>query len=239
MHFFKIHHGFSSNPKFNLVSHRTKTPKAVVLGIITSLLEYASMQNPRGSVSGFNAEAYAFDLGIEEETVVTVCHALRNIGFITEGSIGSILDQMGSIRNWEEYQTYDRTAAERQRRFRENKRLASLVVTDVTRDVTDVTQRRVDKIREEDSSIVLFDEFWFLYPRKEAKQKARVAYKKALSGSSHEIILAGLRKYILAIKGKDAEFIAHPASWLNGKRWEDEQSSPPSIRNKMPSVAGG
>ncbi len=142
MHFFKIHHGFCNNPKFNLISHNTKQPKAIVLAVITSLLEYASMQKPRGSIDGFNAEAYAYDLGINEDSVVTICNALRNIEFISDSS----------IRNWEEYQTYDRTGAERQRKFRQNKKLVSSAVTDVTERnaLRNTEEKRRDKKRKEE-----------------------------------------------------------------------------------------
>ncbi len=146
MHFFKIHHGFCNNPKFNLISHRTKQPKAVVLGIITSLLEYASMQKPRGSIDGFSTEAYSFDLGINEGDIVTVCNALRDIGFI----LGS------SIRNWEEYQTYDRTGAERQRKYRENKKIAQSSITDVTERnaLRNTEEKRRDKKRKENNKYI-------------------------------------------------------------------------------------
>jgi hypothetical protein len=78
-----------------------------------------------------------------------------------------------------------------------------------------------------------------LYPKKVAKQEAQRAYKKSLKETNHEALIAGLRKYVEANRGKDAQYIANAATWLNGKRWHDEQPSPTPSRTRMPSVAGG
>lgn len=70
------------------------------------------------------------------------------------------------------------------------------------------------------------DEFWPLCPRKVGKGQARKAYLTALKKTSHEEIVAGMRRYAVAVKETEPEFIAHPSTWLNGERWSDEEPKP-------------
>lgn len=73
-----------------------------------------------------------------------------------------------------------------------------------------------------------FDEFWEKCPRKVGKGKARSAYISALKKTDAETILDGISRYSRQVSGKDAQYIAHPSSWLNAERWEDEQTPAPS-----------
>jgi len=80
-----------------------------------------------------------------------------------------------------------------------------------------------EKSREETHSAtpIGFAEFWSAYPRKVAKGDAEKAWKK------HKPDLAACLSAIAAAKSspdwtKDGgQFIPHPATWINGKRWED------------------
>jgi hypothetical protein len=67
-----------------------------------------------------------------------------------------------------------------------------------------------------------FDQWYSRYPRKEAKENARKAFTKARRQASLQQLLSGLEQYKQSIKGKDRQFIALPASWLNAGRWQDE-----------------
>jgi hypothetical protein len=66
-----------------------------------------------------------------------------------------------------------------------------------------------------------FDVFWNEYPRKEGKKKARDAYDKV--GAPLDVLLDALKQHKKSAQWtKDGgQFIPHPATWLNGKRWED------------------
>lgn len=67
-----------------------------------------------------------------------------------------------------------------------------------------------------------FDIFWEAFPRKEGKQKAQAAFEKV--DVSLDVLLSAIeRQKTSAQWTKDnGQFIPHPATWLNGKRWEDE-----------------
>lgn len=73
----------------------------------------------------------------------------------------------------------------------------------------------------------LFEDFYALYPRKEAKQNALKAYQKAVKQVSHETIIEGVSKYKQQIEAKQIEkqYIKQPATWLNGGCWDDEYTS--------------
>ena len=77
----------------------------------------------------------------------------------------------------------------------------------------------------ESASNYLFDLFWAAYPRKVAKQAAVKAWGKIKPDE------AFTRKIIAAVdrfredpqwRKDDGQFIPHPATFLNGRRWEDE-----------------
>lgn len=70
-----------------------------------------------------------------------------------------------------------------------------------------------------------FDAFWSTYPRKIAKPKARTAWTKALKGGADpEHITAAAAAHATAWRAAHTEtqFIPHPATWLNGARYDDE-----------------
>jgi len=67
-----------------------------------------------------------------------------------------------------------------------------------------------------------FDDWWSLVPRKVGKGDARKAFKAARKKTDAETLKAGIIRYAREVAGKDDEFIAHPAKWLNGERWLDE-----------------
>lgn len=66
-----------------------------------------------------------------------------------------------------------------------------------------------------------FDRFWSVYPRREAKGAARKAWDKAIVRVDSERILAAAEKY-RDRPGREPQFTAHAATWLNADRWDDE-----------------
>jgi len=71
----------------------------------------------------------------------------------------------------------------------------------------------------------LFPKFWKLYPNKKGKAAAEKAWKKLkVTDDLFNLIAQGLARQCVspAWTKDDGQFIPHPATWLNGKRWEDE-----------------
>jgi|GEM_PF-1100545 len=72
---------------------------------------------------------------------------------------------------------------------------------------------------------VQFERFWLAYPRKQAKQEALRAYLKIAPDAD---LLAQMMTAVAACRGTAewmadcGKYIPHAATWLNGRRWEDE-----------------
>lgn len=67
---------------------------------------------------------------------------------------------------------------------------------------------------------------WYqAYPLKKARSSAEKAYRTARKSADAQTLLAGATRYAEQRKGQDAKYTAHPATWLNQKRWEDSDSS--------------
>ena len=66
--------------------------------------------------------------------------------------------------------------------------------------------------------------FWNAYPRRVGKGAARIAFDRAIrSADPNEIVQAAIA-YSSHCKemGVEVKFRPHPATWLNGERWEDD-----------------
>jgi hypothetical protein len=84
-----------------------------------------------------------------------------------------------------------------------------------------------------------FEEFWSEIQapvRKVCKKDAKRAYVKARKIAGKEPIHDGWRRYIAYVAHREPENTCHPATWLNGERWEDELPAPRAAWVK-PSVA--
>jgi len=78
-----------------------------------------------------------------------------------------------------------------------------------------------------------FNEFWEHYPARPNNPRTRAweSYKKARKeGASKEIIMAGVLAYARTRAGKDSEYTAMAATWLNQKRWEDDYGPAKQVR---------
>jgi hypothetical protein len=67
-----------------------------------------------------------------------------------------------------------------------------------------------------------FERFYLAYPRKKGRAEAQRAWRK-VKPEAVDAIIARLEVFKLGEwKGKDPQYIPYPATWLNGRRWEDE-----------------
>ena len=77
-----------------------------------------------------------------------------------------------------------------------------------------------------------FDAFWSAVPKKVGKDAAIKAYRAAVKKAPPELILSGIKAYAVSVLGKDRQYVANPASWLNAGRWGDEVDAPRGWRDK-------
>jgi hypothetical protein len=65
-----------------------------------------------------------------------------------------------------------------------------------------------------------FAGFWAIWPRKENKPTAQRAWAKLTETDKQEAVT----KAPGWLHGRDPKFIPHPGTYLNGRRWEDQQN---------------
>ena len=71
-----------------------------------------------------------------------------------------------------------------------------------------------------------FEKFWALYPRHEGKQAARKAFDRLnVDDGLLGIMVNAITKQRQSAQWADPRYVPHPATWLNGRRWEDEPVS--------------
>lgn len=100
----------------------------------------------------------------------------------------------------------------------------------VSRSERDTSVTREEKRREDKPtpSGELFDELLKAYPRKDSKAAALKAFEKLkVSADFLPTILAGLARAKTSDQWTrdDGKYVPYAATWLNGKRWEDGESS--------------
>jgi hypothetical protein len=94
--------------------------------------------------------------------------------------------------------------------------------------VPEITQSKVKESKVKESkvkNIAPFEKFWEHYPKKKAKQDALKAFSKL--NPDEPLLDSMIRNLELATKSEDwlkegGKFVPFPATWLNGRRWEDE-----------------
>jgi len=86
-------------------------------------------------------------------------------------------------------------------------------------------KERLNKVLKKDTTPQGFNIFWESYPRKVAKQEAiKVFIKINPDQSLLDTMLGVIEKSKKSFEWQkdNGAFIPHPATWLNGRRWEDE-----------------
>lgn len=88
----------------------------------------------------------------------------------------------------------------------------------------------------EDQLNTEFDAWYKFYPRKVGKWTARLAYKRARQTASAETLLEAVTKFSSAVDLSRIQYCPHPATWLNGHRWDDEDmpQSAADLKSSMP-----
>ena len=81
---------------------------------------------------------------------------------------------------------------------------------------------------------LLFEIFWKAYPNKKAKENARKAFAKLKPTNDTLCMLQQAVEHQKRSiwKDKDPQYIPHAATWINGKRWEDEIQ--PVVQDRNP-----
>ncbi len=89
-------------------------------------------------------------------------------------------------------------------------------------------KRREEKINPQPpkmgaNSLAGFDDFWDIWPNKTGKEPARKAWKRLSADDRREATRSAQSWFSAWRAGNPHASAIHPASYLNQKRWEDEQ----------------
>lgn len=81
-----------------------------------------------------------------------------------------------------------------------------------------------------------FQAFWVRWPRKVAKLEAQKAWNKVVTPEDEDAIHAALDWQIPIFERRDPEHRPHAATWIRGRRWEDEKptTTPNRVIEKPP-----
>lgn len=118
----------------------------------------------------------------------------------------------------------DRTESAYKAKCEKNRENRLTAINERKRTITNVDERQPKQTKKKETS-PWFERFWAAYPRHVNKPAAMRAFDKA---KVDETLLETILKAIERQKGSaqwqenGGQFIPHPATWLNGKRWEDE-----------------
>lgn len=151
-----------------------------------------------------------------------------------------------------ERDTYDRMA-ERARNVASQRAASNDIVrhrNDIVRHRNDVVQENNDIVQEKEKKYKppispkgdeRFAAFWAAYPRKAGKATAEKAWGKLKATDELlNTILAAIEKQRACDQWtKDGgQYIPHPSTWLNQRRWEDEVSQPEEPSRQIKWVDG-
>ena len=123
----------------------------------------------------------------------------------------STQNRLITVVNWQDYQSSEQQNEPRLN----NKRTTSEHIQECNNGTTNIYAQS-------------FEKFYQSYPRKVAKQAAIKAWQKLKPDDGlFDEIMKGLERWKQSTDWtKDnGQFVPYPASWLNGRRWEDEVKS--------------
>lgn len=217
------------------VKHLRRLPEGNSIVLIwVMLLTMAGRCNASGMIFlteniPYTPKMLADELDFEENTVVLALRALEDLNMVVTNK------GYFAIAGWEEYQNIDgmekikEQNRIRQKKWYDKQKELPNVSPNVSITQPNATDIEEDKeLEKEKEDIYPFEEFWTAYPKKKAKEAARKAWAKLKPDESlgKEIIQAVMESAKTNDwKKENGKYIPYPATYLNGKRWEDERSN--------------
>jgi hypothetical protein len=193
---------------------------------ISSALKADKLRTVGGLMSAWSLfDAHSIDGSLEGYTSATLDDHLNWPGFSAAMiAVGWLVDT-GESLELPRFDAHNGQSAKRRAQEADRKKEARKVsADDADKKRTREEKRREEKEIEEKRSL-RFAEFWDAYPRKVSKEAALKAFNKV--DPTDDLLQTILRALASAKQSNEwtkdgGAFIPHAATWLNGKRWEDE-----------------
>lgn len=247
---------------FKMDDHFDENPKVIGLSdaayrLYVAAMCYSSRNTSDGFVPVAQISRLGVSLGTERELVQAGLWEAANDGFVIhdylkwQRSKGEIEGQREKWRDAKEAKKRKAQSSTEIPRgiLTESGRVPSGISLSETETETDTEEdkniaSRADALGRTDGADVtplrqvqeMFDRFWAVYPRHEAKAKALAAFRKALKVVDAESVIAAAERY-RDDPNRDPQFTAHPATWLNAGRWDDEPLPSRNHPTAAPSAA--
>jgi hypothetical protein len=168
----------------------------------------------------FGRKKAALETGLTEQNIRTALSVLQLTNTLTIKVTNKY--SIIQIQKWEIYQDANHQS---------NQQNVTPVTNNQPATNQQLTTNKKDKKDKKDKNniyMVQFEEFWKLYPRKVNKAKAQKAFLGLKPTEKlFKTIMASLDKAKESREWvkEEGQYIPHPTTWLNGKRWEDEIDS--------------
>lgn len=83
-----------------------------------------------------------------------------------------------------------------------------------------------------------FEQWWATYPRRVAKKFALKCFERLRSSGDlpFEVLLSATKNYARSVIGEEMKYVAHPATWLNAGRWDDDPDALLKIKVTAPAL---
>ena len=163
--------------------------------------------NPGQFVTSLESIKTKCGKGISVQNVRSSLKRFQKLDFLTNKSTKS--GRLITIINWDSYQPCSEkpTKITTKRQQRGNK---------------EVTPNKNERMKEGIYTST-FLSFWEAYPNKKGKGAALKSYKNIKEPKPMlSEILSSINEHSNSKQWQNKEFIPHPATWLNQRRWEDE-----------------
>jgi len=116
-----------------------------------------------------------------------------------------------------------------------NSKMAPYQIVKATLPNSKIKEEYIKQNNIKDNNICEFDNFWLIYKRKIDKGRAEKSFN-CLTTQEKILAVAGAKKWAEKWDAEktESEYIPHPTTWLNNKRWE---TIPPIKKGKSPANA--
>lgn len=199
------------------------------IGHLAALWAWALKYAENGELARFDSEEIADAAGIHTIDPADFLRELEAAGWLDRDDRGEL-----TIHAWQEYggKLAERRGKtlERVQRYRARKQEQELEEEREREDRESKPKAR--KPKEEGASEITkqaiaqaFSRFWAAYPRKVSKAEAARAWEKLSPSAELEAAIhrgLELQKRSQQWRRDEGAYIPHAATWLNGRRWEDE-----------------
>lgn len=229
----RLWHDMPTDPKWRTIAKASGQRIGDVMAVYMHILVSASTNAPeRGRTQSFSCEDVASALDLETTDVASIVDAMQ----------ARVLDG-DKVKGWDKRQpAREDDSAARARAWRENQKAEKAALEATSKDAqthpnaperkqpldTDKEEEKNNTPKAPKGAGTLFESFWSAYPKKVGKDDARKAFgrrKPDVAMVAAMVAAIASQASSTAWTKDGGQFIPNPATWLNGGRWQDGETT--------------